>query len=269
LSAILLAAFALYAPAARLMSFNDDATQVGELIGITPLTIFENRYAPYSLVFGHYRPLGYLPWVMIEEWFGWYIPALLHMLNVWVHVLTSALVAALAIQVARLFKLPKLGLAAIAAAMFAFLPLSFQAVLWSAAVVHAQVTMFGLAATWAYLVLPERGRRRAAGWAGVAALLLATCLSHEQGPNFGLFVVWAEVMRATATRTRLKPSAFVLFGLAAAYFLTYRLFLVTDWTSGHSLLLEGSFAELPAKLAYHLQNLMIWPAAILELWKDR
>ena len=246
------------------MSFNDDATQVGELIGVAPISLFENRFAPSSLVFGQYRPLGYLPWALIGEWFGWYVPALLHMLNVWVHVLTTALVAALAIQVARLFRLPALSLAALAGAMFGFLPFAYQAVLWSAAVVHAQVTMFGVAAAWTYLVLPERGSRRVAGLVAVAMLLLAACLSHEQGPNFGLFVLWAEAMRATATRTRLRPGAFALFGLTLAYFLGYRLFLVTDWTSSQSLLAEGSLSELPAKLAYHLQNLLIWPAAALR-----
>ena len=90
-----------------------------------------------------------------------------------------------------------------AARLMTFNPLAFQAVLWSAAVVHEQVTLFGLAATWAYLVLPEHGRRWAAGWA-VVAVLLATYLSHGQGPNFGLFVLWAEVMRAVATRTRFR-----------------------------------------------------------------
>ncbi len=262
LCVILLAVFALYAPAIRLMPFNDDATQVAELVGITPLTIFENRFAPYSLVFGHYRPVGYLPWVLIGDLFGWYLPSMLHMLNVFVHVAATALVAALAARLCALFRFPSAGPSLAAGAIFGFLPLTYSAVLWAAAVVHAQVVLFGLATVWAYLRLACSGRHRRLGLILTVGLLILTLLSHEQGPNFGAFLLWAELSRAYATRSRLRPAAFVLFAMAAAYFAFYRLFLQTDWTSGHSLLLESNLAEMPVKLAYHAQHLVIWFVAL-------
>ena len=262
LCAILLAVFALYAPAIRLMPFNDDATQVAELVGVTPLTIFENRFAPYSLVFGHYRPIGYLPWVLIGDLFGWYLPSMLHMLNVFAHVAATALVAALAARLCALFGCPSAGPALAAGAIFGFLPLSYSAVLWAAAVVHAQVVMFGLATVWAYLALACSGRRRRLGHVVTVGLLILTLLSHEQGPIFGAFLLWAELSRAIATRSRPRPAAFTLFAMAAAWFVFYRQFLQTDWTSGHSLLLESTLAEMPVKLAYHAQNLVVWLVAL-------
>lgn len=262
LCAILLAVFALYAPAIRLMPFNDDAPIVADLAGITPLTIFENRFAPYSLVFGHYRPVGYLPWVLIGDLFGWYLPSMLHMLNVFAHVAATALVAALAARLCALFRLPRAGPSLAAGAIFGLLPLSYSAVLWAAAVVHVQVVLFGLAAVWAYLALACSSRHRRLGLIAAVGLLMLTLLSHEQGPAFGAFLLWAELSRAFATRSRPRPAAFVLFAMAAAYFVFYRLFLQTDWTSGHSLLLESRFAEMPVKLAYHAQHLVVWLVAL-------
>ncbi|HQV68912.1 MAG TPA: hypothetical protein PLW39_02980 [Thermoflexales bacterium] len=272
---VVLAVFAVYAPAIRLMPMNDDATQVIQLIGVTPFSIFENRYDPYSLIFGHYRPVGYLPWIFIQVLFGWYLPSMLHALNVFVHVISTALVGAMALRLARMFHLRGTLMAVVSAALFGLWPLAFQAVLWSAAEVHPQVAMFGLATTLAYLRLPDGGRERRTGLLVVGVLLALTCLSHEQGPVYGAFLLWAEAAKMAAKRTEdggletaktvfRPPSSVFFFACAAAYFVFYRVFLKTAWTSSNSLLLEGGLAEWPVKIAYHLQNLMIWPSAIFR-----
>jgi len=91
------------------MPFNDDAVQMAELAGVTPFAIFENREIPYSLIFRQYRPLGYWPWILIGQAFGWFTPAALHRLNVWVYVLATAVVGAIRLRLAALFNLPELG----------------------------------------------------------------------------------------------------------------------------------------------------------------
>jgi len=46
---------------------------------------------------------------LIGQAFGWFTPAALHRLNVWVYVLATAVVGAIRLRLAALFNLPELG----------------------------------------------------------------------------------------------------------------------------------------------------------------
>src|SRR6266542_1300780 len=92
MGAVLLVVFVVYAPSVRLMLLDDDAVIIPAIAGRNLLSIFVNN----GIVDVAYRPLSYALWLLVRDLFGWFIPGLLHMWNVWLHILNMALVSALA-----------------------------------------------------------------------------------------------------------------------------------------------------------------------------
>ena len=97
--AIIFIVFIVYIPALRLMPFHDDAVLMPAISNRTLITIFENR--PYGD--GHHRPISYVPWLILRDLYGWFTPAAMHMWNIFVHTLNTALVLALAQRIAKRF----------------------------------------------------------------------------------------------------------------------------------------------------------------------
>lgn len=122
---IVLAIFALYAPAIRLMLFHDDAANIVWMNAFNMLSIFSMAGQTGASA----RPVVNLLWVLTREVFGWYIPAIIHAWNVWLHVLNTALVAALALRLGRRFHIRGLLFPALSALIFGLFPFSYQAVL--------------------------------------------------------------------------------------------------------------------------------------------
>jgi|GEM_PF-850410 len=257
---VVLAVFALYVGAVRLMPFHDDAVLMPAINNRTLLTIFENR--PYGD--GHHRPMSYLPWLLSRDLFGWFIAPVLHWWNVAAHVLNTALVASLAARLGARLGIRSRLLPVVSGLLFGFAPLSYEAVLWASALVHPWMAMFGLFALHAWLSRPASGDLRVGNrprvWATLACagLLVATCLSHEMGFVFGALVLMIELFYAWRGKRRPAGTALALLGLTASYALIYRFVLVTKWTNPASRDYARNPAEVVANLAYQAQNFSAW-----------
>src|SRR4029450_788332 len=101
LAAIVLGVFALYAGSLRLVTFHDDVLNIEAIRKRTLLDLFELR--PYGT--GYYRPVSFVPWLVVRDLFGWFQPAILHLWNLGCHMLNTALVAMLATRLGPLFGL--------------------------------------------------------------------------------------------------------------------------------------------------------------------
>ena len=129
--------------------------------------------------FGFYRPLIFLPLVLIRDLFGYYPAWLLHGLNVAQHGLNAALLVALSW---RLWHRASWALAA--GLLLALYPFAYQAVAVNGHNVHLTAAGLALLGLHAYLSGVQTGRKR--WWLLASALFLAGLLNHETAVLFGV-----------------------------------------------------------------------------------
>jgi hypothetical protein len=247
--------FLLYAPAVRLMPLHDDAVIILNAIVTRAIDIFINPPAGLA----NYRPVAILPWLLTRDFFGWFIPPILHVLNVWSHVLNVALVFAL------VKRLPKSlnhnhWLPLLCALIVGLFPLSFQAVLWAGALPHPLMATFGLLGVHAYL--EARKGRHWIIWLLAALLLICACLTHESGFQFGVYVLLLEAASSLAKRRAPHLAALGLTAITLAYPILYRLFLHTSWSSGAAIAIN--LPSVLSNLVYFLQGMVTWLLILLR-----
>jgi hypothetical protein len=256
LSVILLGIFALYAPSLRLTTLFDDAYIITVIGNRNLLSVFD--LTPYGAMV--YRPMSYVPWLLVRDWFGWFRPDMLHYLNVGTHILNTALLASLALRMSHVWRLKGIAFPGLAALVFGLFPFSFQAVLWPSALPHPLMTLYGLAGAHAYLATRANtnGRRRLA-WLFVSAMLLfAACLCHEQGFIFGIMVALIECTLSWHEHRRPRGAAFVLVALMFIYALFIKLFAQTMWTDPTATMLAVGLSDWLTSLAYVAQGMLAW-----------
>jgi hypothetical protein len=259
---VLLGVFAVYAPAVRLPLLHDDALIVLWLDSRNPFTVFINN----PVQDGNYRPLGGLLWILVRDFFGWYLPPLIHIWNVWLHVLNTALAAALAQRLNRRFGWPHSGIGAalpiLSALIFGLFPFSYQDVLWAGAVFHPLMTAMGLAGI--YVCLMARTSKRRILWAPGALLLLSACLSHESGFIFAAMALVIEGFSSGLRKSRLSVASVVAAAPALLYPLAYRLWVRTFWSAPGGL--GPMFGDLFPNLIYFAQGMISWLLILLRTW---
>jgi hypothetical protein len=256
LSAILLGVFALYAGSLRFPALYDEVYDLSHISDRTVLSLFDMR--PYGTL--NYRPVRLVPWIIVRDLFGWFRADMLHFVSLSVHVLNTALLAALAQRMTRLWHFRGYGFTAFSALVFGLFPFSYQAVIWSGALSHPMMTLCGIAGVHAFLsARMSRTSHRSKVFLGLSAiLLLAACLSHEQGVVFGFLVVLFEGAFAWHERRRPRAGAFLLAGLMFLYAAFYKWYLQPLWTDPRTLPLTDGMPELLSKTAYMAQGLVAW-----------
>lgn len=257
---IVLAIFALYAPAIRLMLFHDDAANIVWMNAFNMLSIFSMAGQTGASA----RPVVNLLWVLTREVFGWYIPAIIHAWNVWLHVLNTALVAALALRLGRRFHIRGLLFPALSALIFGLFPFSYQAVLWAGAIYHPVLTLFGLSAVHAYLT--ARHRNQPAWWLLCIAFLALACLSHEAGFMFGPLIVTMELVMSVAGQRPVRLRAIAIGVLCLIYPLQYRLLRPDSWGLSQIRSLATLSSRLVSNIPYVLQAMISWLIVLLRSW---
>ena len=255
MSIILLGVFALYAGSLRLTTFYDDAYDISHINSRSILGLFDLQ--PYGTL--NYRPVRFIPWVIVRDLFGWFRSDMLHYINLIVHVLNTALMAALAWRMSKAWRLYGWIFPALTALFFGLFPFSFQAVLWPGALPHPLMTLCGLAGTHAYLAARASIRPRQIIFVILSAiLLLAACLSHEQGFVFGFLVILIEGVLAWRERRRMHFSAFILAALLLLYVAFFKFYIQPLWTDPLSVQAAFSIPEILSKIAYEAQGMIDW-----------
>lgn len=211
--------------------------------------------------FGFYRPLTFLPLLIIEAALGRYPAVLLNALNSGQHALNAALLSGLTLRLGG-------GRAQAAAAglLFAAFPFAYQAVAVYGHNVHPALVGVMLAALHVALWAQRGGRGR---WTAVAALFVLALLTHEAAVLLGLFLIplllWGPgALRPTgwranwrAIRRALLPAA-ALLAAGAVYAALYQLLPITRAPQA-----DAAAAALTPKLLYLLQSLTYpWAATL-------
>jgi len=250
---ILLAIYLVYVGAVRLPLFSDDTVLLPAIKTRTLITLFENR--PFGD--GHHRPMSYVPWLFVRDMLGWFIHPILHMQTVWLHVLNTAFVGAIAHRLAHRLHLPAQGFALISSLIFGIFPLSYEAILWASALPHLIMTTFGLATVFVYVAAPKQ----LPTWARIivcALLLLGACLSHETGFIFVILLLLVELACAYRAKRRIDAGTVVLTVLGLIYPVYYRFGLITKWNSGAASFASDGLGGIVTNAAYHAQSLLSW-----------
>ncbi|MDW8352335.1 MAG: hypothetical protein RML99_10535 [Anaerolineae bacterium] len=262
---ILLGVFALYAPAVGLMPLHDDAVNIFWLNGFTLTSIFG---ANWSQGGASARPMANALWILTRDLFGWYVPGIIHMWNVWLHVLNTALVIGLATRLGRRLGLTGTMFPALGGAIFAFFPLSYQAVIWAGAIYHPAMTAFGLLAIHTSLGLYARsvasGGAYWARWGICALCALAAALSHESGFMFGLLALWLNLVIRLPKRARPSLGVVGIAAVASLYPVVYRLALATERFGGQAAALLASPADVGPNAVYFAQSAVGWLVLLLR-----
>lgn len=266
LSAIVLGVFAGFIVVVRLVAFHDDAYNIPIINTQTVLSVFDIR--PY----GHrdYRPVIAALWLLVRDGFGGFVPALLHAFSLATHVVTTALVMALSLRLARSLPASRMqhtALAVFAGLLFAFFPFWHQAVLWAGAIGHPLMVMFGLLGAFAGL---EAARRRSFGFGAMVILcLLFACWSHEQGFMFGALIPLVLIGERFIQQRR--PSRFdllvcvIFLAAGAAYALFYQSAIATVWINIDSLNLRAAGpADWLRNLAFNMQAFVLGLVVLLR-----
>jgi hypothetical protein len=185
--------------------------------------------------FGFYRPLTFLPFILIKLLFGYYPNWLLHGLNVAQHSLNVLLLITLSWRLWR-----DQVRAVVAGLLFAFFPFSYQAIAVYGHNVHP--TTAGLILIGCHMYLSalrsndnrdrSRDRRQRRWWWATGFIFLLALLSHESAVLFGAFAAlihWnckGKIPRLRFPRAGLNlrhvPPWFILLLLGALYALLYQ-----------------------------------------------
>jgi hypothetical protein len=256
LSAILLGVFSLYASSLRFPSLYDESYDLIHIADRTIFSLFD--FKPYGTL--NYRPVRLIPWIIVRDLFGWFRSDMLHFASLSVHVLNTALLAALAYRLSRVWRLPGYGFAALSAIIFGVFPFSYQAVIWAGALSHPMMTLCGLAGVHAYIKARMTCRKLGSiGYTLLSAIfLLGACLSHEQGFTFAFWVLFLEVLFSWRAHQKPRVHALILSGLMFLYIAFFKLFLQANWTDPRTLPLTDGIPELLSKTAYMAQGIITW-----------
>ena len=212
--------------------------------------------------FGFYRPLTFLPFLLIKPLFGAYPPWLLHSLNVGQHALNVLLLTWLSW---RLWQNPRW--AVFSGLLLAAFPFSYQAVAVYGHNVHpatVNLLLLGLHAFLSALAAVRAGRRRL--WWGLTGLcFILGLLSHESGLLFGplaALVAW-QTNRGRRRWLKLPASVYGLTAAGIVYAVAYQLLPITRAPQAAA----GAADSLMLKALYLLQALAypftwfahVWP----------
>ncbi len=252
LALVCLVAFAVYANCVRLMPLHDDSHIIARIRSMTLLDIFN----PASSGGIEYRPTGTLFWILTRDLFGWFVPGILHMWNVFFHVLNTALVAMLVQRLTQPHPLLPFAIAL----LFALFPQSYQAVI-AGAIYHPAMLLMGLLAMHAYLTY--RRTQMPGMFLLCAIALAATCLSHEAGFVFGPLIALIEMTVSTTRRERFRKVVFALAAAALLYPIAYRVLITSMWTPERGMLTTGIVGLLD-KFLYYEQGLLWWVIALMR-----
>lgn len=251
----LLVVFALYAPVARLMLLHDDAVNIFWMAGFDVGSVFT---ADFGSGGSSSRPLANAVWIATREAFGWHLPAITHMWNVWAHTLNTALVAALAARLAAAVRAPRGAFAFSSALLFGLFPLSYQSVIWAGAIYHPLMAMLGLAAVHAALA----ARRRRGAWLAAALCALLAILAHEAGFLFSVGLAWLCTVVAAARKERAPWPALVIGAASAAYPIAYRAVLAAARFGEPASGVVAPFADAGPNALYFAQAAVWWLVAL-------
>jgi len=170
-----LVAIILYWPALRLPLLYDDLLHIRITTGLNLATVWLPTEA-----FGFYRPLTFLPLLIIQDLFGYYPAWLLHGLNVAQHALNVALLVALS------WRFWRDWVRALAAGLLlALFPFAYQAIAVYGHNVHP--TTAGLMLLGLHTYLSGVEQRKTRWWLLTGLLFFLSLLSHETAVLFGLF----------------------------------------------------------------------------------
>lgn len=188
-------------------------------------------WAPIE-AFGFYRPLTFLPLVLIQRIWGYYPAALLNGLNLGQHALNAALLGALAWRVWH-----SRARALAAGLLLAAFPFSYQAVAVYGHNVHpatAGLILLGLHGYVARIRGEWPRRWIGLGWSVVGGLFILSLLSHESAVLFGFFALLVQLnlpssppLRAWRAWFRVGRPAFVFIGLGMVYLMAYQFLPLT------------------------------------------
>ncbi len=265
-SVLLLAIFALYAPALGIALLHDDAANAFWLQSQSLLKLFAfDANAGGAAA----RPVANALWLLTRDLFGWFTPPILHAWNIWLHVLNTALVYALAKRVESQSKkwgasvsshspLSTLTLYShfplFSAALFAFFPFNYQPVIWAGSIYHPALLACGLTA----LIASLRSRWNIAAL-GIAGALLA----HEGGFVFPLIIAALHIAFALRTRTKPPLPALLIGAVGLAYPLLFRFVLGAARFAGDAPNALRSADWLPNAL-YFMQGFVSFASARLR-----
>jgi len=170
-----LLALILYWPTLGLPLIYDDLLHIRISEGLDFLSVWVPTRA-----FGFYRPLTFLPFLVIEGVFGEYPPTLLHALNVFQHALNVLLVGLLSWRLWR-----RLHWTLASTLLLALFPFSYQAIAVYGHNVHPMTTGILLLALNTYLTAISKPGRNLLWWLITAGLFALGLLSHESAILFG------------------------------------------------------------------------------------
>lgn len=177
--------------------------------------------------FGFYRPLTFLPLILIRQWWGYYPPDLLNALNLGQHALNAALLSAL------VWRCGGDRWRALAAGLLgAAFPFSYQAVAVYGHNVHPTTANWLLIGLHLYVSLVrDRPAWRRIGWLALGVLFGLALLSHESAILFGVFAALVQLQiepqRPWRAWLRALTPALIFIALGLLYLALYQLLPIT------------------------------------------
>lgn len=259
LGLVLLMVFAVYASSARLMLLHDDAINAIWMRGYSLLSIFGADYAAGGAAA---RPLSNALWILTRDLFGWYHPPIIHMWNVWLHVLNVALAGSLAARMGWRLGLGGLLFPISVALIFGLFPLTYQSVIWAGAIYHPVMLAFGLSAIHTSLTAITANKRRSTAlWLLSILLILCTCLSHEAGFLFGMLILVIHAVLARMNKQGVPAGAMIVAAVGLGYAALNRV-LATQ--AGANITGLRPFSEIAANAIYFMQAMITWPVIVLR-----
>jgi len=189
-----LLAVLLYLPSLGLPIIYDDLLHIRIAGDLTLWTVWLPTEA-----FGFYRPMTFVPLLLIDKIWGYYPATLLHGLNIVQHGLNAALLAHLTWRLWR-----RWSRAIVTGLLFALFPFSYQAVAVYGHNVHPTIVGLMLIGLLAYAQIwrlgeGERGRK---GWLAVMwACFGVALLTHETAVLFGPFAALTHFARPEPQKT--------------------------------------------------------------------
>ncbi len=177
LTAVALLAAILYWPTLRLPLIYDDLLHIRIVGNLDFATVWLPTEA-----FGFYRPLTFLPLLIIDSLFGHYPSWLLHGLNVLQHAVNVLLLGGLSWRLWH-----RIHWAVASGLFLAFFPFSYQAITVYGHNVHPTTAGILLLALHAYLSAIRATRRKPIWWILTTGLFILGLMSHESAILFGFF----------------------------------------------------------------------------------
>ena len=249
-----LVAVVLYLPTLGLPLLYDDLLHIRITGGLN----WANVWLPTE-AFGFYRPLTFVPLLLVHDLFGYYPAWLLHGLNVAQHGLNAALLVLLAWRL-----WPRPGRALAAGLLLATFPFAYQAVAVYGHNVHPATAGLLLLGLHTYLWGLAGRRWWRVGprfwWGATGALFLLGLLSHESAILFGplaFLTQWAYTGRWPLPRPgawgRLWRVPWFVFSLLGGVYLVVYQFLPLSRAPQAAAVGADFWAAWGAKLLYLLQ----------------